>query len=312
MATENENSNIGRPLIFGEVLFDHFPDGSRVLGGAPFNVAWHLQGFQANPLFVSRIGDDISGEEVLEKMAIWGMDTRGMQRDLSHPTGTVQVSLIDGQPSFDICPEQAYDYIQSAPMVDILVKEQFRLLYYGSLAARNAISQQTLQWLSETTNISAFVDINLRTPWWTSQGIHWLLNSARWIKLNSDEFNQITGVPSAARRTEAARALLSRFGAELLILTLGAEGAALISDGDGDGDELYAAPSPVNHIVDTVGAGDAFSAVTLLGLLHGWEHVRILNNALDFAAAICRVRGATVIDRALYHDFLQRWENQHP
>ncbi len=308
MATENENLNMGRPLIFGEVLFDHFPDGSRVLGGAPFNVAWHLQGFQVNPLFVSRIGDDVSGHEVLEKMAIWGMDTRGIQRDQSHPTGTVQVSLIDGQPSFEICPEQAYDYIQRAPVADILTKDKFTLLYYGSLAARNAITQKTLHWLSDTTNIPAFVDINLRAPWWTPQEIQWAINSAHYLKLNSDEFNQIAGDTPTSQRREAARALLNTYGTKLLILTLGAEGALLVSNMD----ELYAAAPPINDIIDTVGAGDAFSAVTLLGLLRGWEHARILNNALDFAAAICRLRGATIVDRAFYHDFLQRWEKQYP
>ena len=308
MATENKNSTIGRPLVFGEVLFDHFPDGSRVLGGAPFNVAWHLHGFQVKPLFVSRIGDDIPGREVLEKMALWGMDTRGVQRDQSHPTGAVQVSLLNGQPSFEILPEQAYDYIERAPVANILAKDKFAVLYHGSLAARGAVTQQTLHRLSDTTTIPAFVDINLRAPWWTQQEIRWNLHNARWLKLNSDEFSQIAGDPPISRRLEAAHALLNAFGVDLLIITLGAEGALLVTDVN----ELSAPPSPISDIVDTVGAGDAFSAVTLFGLLHGWEPVRILNNALDFAAEICRIRGATVLDCKFYQDILQRWDNRYP
>jgi sugar/nucleoside kinase (ribokinase family) len=57
-----------RPCIFGEVLFDHFPDGKRVLGGAPFNVAWHLQAFGEAPRFISRVGDDAEGDEIRTAM----------------------------------------------------------------------------------------------------------------------------------------------------------------------------------------------------------------------------------------------------
>ena len=87
-----------RPLIFGEVLFDHFPDGTAVLGGAPFNVAWHLHAFGLRPLMISRIGNDELGGRVQEAMQKWGMDCSGMQiRHCTHPTGTVQVTFQDGR-----------------------------------------------------------------------------------------------------------------------------------------------------------------------------------------------------------------------
>ena len=72
------NKKRNRPIIFGEVLFDCFPDGSRVLGGAPFNVAWHLQAFGAEPLFVSRVGNDPMGRKIRDAMLQWGMDTSGL------------------------------------------------------------------------------------------------------------------------------------------------------------------------------------------------------------------------------------------
>ena len=59
------------PAIFGEVLFDCFEDGSRVLGGAPFNVAWHLQAFGCKPLLISRVGDDPMGKLIRETMLQW-------------------------------------------------------------------------------------------------------------------------------------------------------------------------------------------------------------------------------------------------
>lgn len=79
-----------RPAIFGEVLFDYFPDGQRILGGAPFNVAWHLQAFKQRPKFISRIGADQSGCEVSKAMDSWGMDRTSLQIDPVHPTGKVQ------------------------------------------------------------------------------------------------------------------------------------------------------------------------------------------------------------------------------
>ena len=82
---------VGQPLIFGEVLFDRFPDGSEVLGGAPFNVAWHLQGFGLRPRLISRIGEDRAGRRVVEAMDRWGLDTAGVQRDLRRPTGAVDI-----------------------------------------------------------------------------------------------------------------------------------------------------------------------------------------------------------------------------
>ncbi len=79
--------------IFGEVLFDHFPDGKRVLGGAPFNVAWHLQAFGLAPRFISRVGADAEGESVLTAMREWGMDTQAVQIDAHRPTGRVSVQI---------------------------------------------------------------------------------------------------------------------------------------------------------------------------------------------------------------------------
>lgn len=304
MAAEAAIADIGKPLIFGEVLFDRFPDGTNVLGGAPFNVAWHLQGFGLNPLFVSCIGKDPAGREILDKMTAWGMDTRGIQYNDTHPTGTVQISLMANQPSFDICPEQAYDYIEQQPVAQLLTDENLSLLYHGSLAIRNETTRRTLQWLSATSNLPAFVDINLRPPWWTQDDIEWALRNAHWLKLNNDELDRIAGSPADSSLEERCHTLLDRFKLELLILTLGEDGALLVSHSR----ELHGKAEPVARIIDTVGAGDAFSSVTLLGLLHHWEPSRILDNALDFAAAICGIRGATLFDHVFYKDFVQRWE----
>ena len=131
----------GPPLIVGEVLFDHFPDGSAVLGGAPFNVAWHLQGFGASPLFVSRVGSDEESAAVQSTMAHWRMRTEALQTDPDRPTGQVEVSLEAGSPSFDILADQAYDRIDWRVASQQVAAQHPALIYHGTLVARTPAAQ---------------------------------------------------------------------------------------------------------------------------------------------------------------------------
>jgi len=305
MATERTIENTGRPLVFGEVLYDHFPDGHAVLGGAPFNVAWHLQGFGLSPLFISRIGTDAAGDHVINTMTEWNMDIKGVQRDQEHPTGTVNVSITAGQPSFDICQDQAYDYIEQRPINRLLANSAFSLLYHGSLVLRNRVTRETLHWLTPQFSRSIFVDINLRPPWFDLHEIRWALNNAHWLKLNIDELNQLTPQQNPSVDVlPRGRSLLNQYELDLLILTLGENGAYLIDNST----ELHDKPSQTPGLIDTVGAGDAFSAVTILGILLGWDRAKTLSNALEFSSAICSVRGATLSDHAFYRRFIERWE----
>ena len=100
-----------RICIFGEVLFDHFPDGRRVLGGAPFNVAWNLCALGADPLLISRVGTDGNALSVRSAMQVWGMSMAGLQSGPEAPTGLVQVTFADGEPAYEIVHPAAWDAI---------------------------------------------------------------------------------------------------------------------------------------------------------------------------------------------------------
>ncbi len=113
-----------RPVIFGEVLFDRFPDGSLVLGGAPFNVAWHLQAFGQAPLLISRVGDDPLGRQVRGAMLDWGMDTAGLQLDSAHATGTVEVRFDHGEPSYGPWPPACADGSAAPAICDRVSDDQ--------------------------------------------------------------------------------------------------------------------------------------------------------------------------------------------
>lgn len=295
----------GRPLVFGEVLFDTFPDGAEVLGGASFNVAWHLQGLGLNPLFITRIGDDAQGQRVLEAMRAWGMDWRGVQIDGERSTGRVDVQLDHGQPTYTVLPDRAYDFIERDVALAALSGKTLSLLYHGSLIARSSVSRALLQTLRSLPHLPAVVDVNLRAPWWNCELVDTLLRAARWVQLNETELAEVTECAALPKQKieAAARALCERYDLEFLILTQGAQGAYFISPTT----TRYGAAKQIDDLVDTVGAGDAFSAVTILGLTQGWPLSLVLKRALEFAATVCHLRGPISQDRELYTRYLARW-----
>ncbi len=293
-----------RPIVFGELLFDEFDDGIDVLGGAPFNVAWHLQGFGLQPLLISRVGADELGRQVLDTLRHRDMDARGIQIDAEHPTGRVQVRTQNGQPSFTILPDQSYDFIDETDTRRALRGVAAALFYHGSLAARGA-SAVALMALRNRLDVPVFVDINLREPWWRHESVMNMLQGARWLKLNDGELSTLLKRPLATvdDLVKGADELRDHCGCEWLMLTLGAQGAMLLSD-----DKQYSAAATVPvEIVDTVGAGDAFSSVMILGIILNWDMPICLQRAVDFAAAVCAQRGATSREHALYTSHLERW-----
>jgi fructokinase len=287
--------------IFGEVLFDVFPDGQQVLGGAPFNVAWHAQAFGLSPQFISRVGNDSAGERVIAAMHNWGMRLSGLQQDPEHPTGKVQVSLsADNEPAYDIVPECAYDFIDAAVLPRGMVCAP---LYQGTLALRNAVSRRAVEVLKRQGKGGTFIDVNLRPPWWDRDTVLANLAGVGWIKLNSHELGLL--VPDAASVDKAIELFMQRYAPELLIVTLGDAGALAITQA---GETARAQPDRQHTVVDTVGAGDAFASVVLLGVLRRWPLPLIMQRAQSFASAIVGVRGATVSDMAFYQPFLEAWE----
>ena len=284
-----------RILVFGEVLFDVFPNGEQVLGGAPFNVAWHLQALGDQPCFVSRVGEDAAGSRILAAMCDWGMETSGVQHDSEHATGRVAVDLIDDEPHYRIVAETAYDFIDPQQVPEATAGD---ILYHGSLGIRHKVSRAALERLREA-GPAVFLDVNLRAPWWSQESLAGWLETARWIKLNLEELRLLGFSDPVQER--ALEQFQSRFRPEQVILTRGESGALVRSL---DGDLSCVAPDPVAELVDTVGAGDAFSAVYLHGLAGGWPIRKSLETAQRFAAKIIGRRGAVPGERSFYREFI--------
>ncbi|MEE4216511.1 MAG: carbohydrate kinase [Xanthomonadales bacterium] len=282
-----------RVCIFGEVLFDHFPDGRRVLGGAPFNVAWNLAALGEDPLLLSRVGTDADGDSVRVAMQVWGLDTSGLQKGPGEHTGQVRVRIEDGEPAYDIVRPVAWDAIEQAES-----PPPCGLLYHGSLALRSARSRASLLALRAAGPQTVFVDVNLRDHWWDPGTVSGLLDGAHWAKFNEDELDRLA--PPGDSPQARARATIERHGLQALLLTGGERGARLFTAA---GEMLEARPGREVEVVDTVGAGDAFAAVVMLGILRDWPLQTSLDRAQAFASAVVGQRGATVHDKAFYAPF---------
>ena len=282
--------------VFGEVLFDCFPGGERVLGGAPFNVAWHLHALGDSPHFISRVGNDKPGKRILAAMDGWGMNKDRMQIDSQHQTGKVQVNVIENEPHYHITPECAYDFIDVGEIADI---QPGGILYHGTLGLRHDVSRAAFRQLAQSADRSIFLDVNLRDPWWEKQAVYRWLEMARWVKLNLNEL-RLLGFTAADIQLEMAN-LRSRFDIEQVILTRGEQGAIVLAD---DHRFHQVVPEKMDHFVDTVGAGDAFTAIYIHGLISHWPISDTLKIGQRFASRIIGMRGATPSDPAFYQDFV--------
>lgn len=295
----------GRPhriVVAGEVLFDVFPDGDR-LGGAPFNFACHLQGMGATPLLFSRVGADERGARIRVAMEARHLATTGLQVDPDHPTGWVTVTLGDGGHRFTIHRDVAYDYLDGKAVAAAMAAHPVDLFYFGTLACRAPTSRAAILAAAAATPGRRFLDVNLRPDCWEIDQVRACLHHATVVKINDEEVATLAPLLSLPEGEEAAvEALGRRFALEAVILTRGGEGAAWYG-----ADGWHRGASPAVEVVDTVGAGDAFAAVSALGLLHGWPPALCLKRAAALAAAVCTMRGACPKEAGFYTPFRDAW-----
>ena len=284
------------PIVFGEVLFDHFPDGKHVLGGAPFNVAWDLHGLGVESLFLSAVGEDDEGREILGKMSEWGMRTDGVQIE-DQSTGKVAVSFDNGQPSYEIVHPVAFDFI-SPPTIE-LSTDKYSLLYLGSLAFRSEVSQRTLTQIIESTDLPRFVDVNIRDPWFDTAWLDVLIQDATWVKMSDEELIRLSSISHCDDRDhliQGTAELERRYNVDTFLITAGASGAYLIQN-----ETIIHAPAPKPPtIADTVGAGDSFAAAMIAGFVREDSPQPALERAAAFASRVCGLSGATTNDRSFY------------
>ena len=249
------------------------------------------------PRFISAVGFDEQADKVLDRMSQSQLPTDFVQRN-QFSTGAVNVSFADGEPEYEIPLGQAFDHIEYDPATIESVTPS--LLYHGSLIWRNPTSRQSLTHLRSNIQAPIFVDLNLREPWFDPQWLPEILGGISILKLNKNELQAVTGTPAAAdnNAVEAAAVAFKRqHNLDQLWVTAGSEGAWLF---DRDDNASWEAVPPVDGFVDSVGAGDAFAAYVIYGLLNELPAKVTLRQAVRFAARICQIRGATSQDVSVY------------
>ncbi|KQW42342.1 MULTISPECIES: PfkB family carbohydrate kinase [unclassified Roseateles] len=274
-------------LVLGEALVDEFHDGP-VAAGAPFNVARSLAALGVPVRFVSRIGaDDAAGRLVLDSAARFDLAACGIQRDTTHATGRVGVHEDGvGGHRFEIHADAAWDHLE-APAAAAA-----GIVYFGSLAQRHAVSRAAIRASVKGASGPRLLDLNLRPGTDTPELAAESLMLADWVKLNEDELDCLL-----AWFEPTLPALMARFALQRLVVTRGAAGYALY----GQQGRLLAAGEGVAQraFVDSVGAGDGFTAMLLAGLSLGRDLSAALALANRYAAMICGARGPLPADAAL-------------
>lgn len=275
------------PLVIGlgELLWDCFPTG-RLPGGAPANVAYHVQQLGIPAAVVTRVGTDALGDELVAFLTSKGLRTDLVQRDPLHPTGTVTATpQADGRTDYVFLENSAWDFLEARPLpiVDAIV--------FGTLAQRTETGRRGIyDTLRSEISPSCLVvyDINLRPPFFQPEWIWNSLALARVVKLNDDEARVLAEMLSTPMATpkDVAHQLLQRYPQlELVCITRGSHGAIGVSR-----DETVEVPGRPVQVVDTVGAGDAFTAAMIAFRLQQWP----LETTLHYANRI----GALVASRA--------------
>ena len=284
-----------RPTVqvigLGELLWDCFPD-RRLPGGAPANVAFHAQQLGLSAAVATRVGQDELGNELIKFLASRGLSTDFVQIDPVHQTGTVMITPdTSAGVNYTFLENSAWDFLEAKPeLLDAVRSAQ--AICFGTLgqrrpAARNAI-HLCLQ--SAPKGCQIVYDVNLRPPFFAKD---WILKSLKYatvVKLNDGEVKALTKLFdfSSSDEIRFAKRLLDHFKQlQLVCITRGERGCLGVTC-----DEDLDLPGVPVDIVDTVGAGDAFTAAVIFGQLGKWSLAKTLDLANRFGSLVAGRAGA--------------------
>jgi fructokinase len=295
-----------KPVIIGlgEILWDLLPDG-KMLGGAPANFAYHCMQMGADSKVVSAIGDDELGKEILAKTNSLGLVTEYIQINTTFDTGKVSVKLDnEGHPTYSIHENVAWDFIEATEKTADLLSSADAICF-GSLAQRSTVSRKTINTYlrSAPADCIKVFDINLRQEYFSKELIESSLYDSNILKINDDELEVLSRMFNLGKtENQKIEQLISDFDLTLIALTKGQSGSSIYTRGEIS--HLY---SPKVKVVDTVGAGDSFTAALIVGLLNELEISKIHKLASEISAYVCTQKGATPdIPKELTKDFNRR------
>lgn len=307
-----ETLNI-KGVCFGEILWDNLPTG-RKLGGAPLNVAYHLNTLGIYTEMLTRVGIDPNGFDIMALCKELSVPTTLFQQDSDQPTSTVEVHIDEKKDvRYEIVYPVAWDFIALGPK-EIESVGQADFFVFGSLSTRNDISYQTLIELLKVASYKV-LDINLRAPFYSKERIFELLTYADLVKMNAEELALVAewlAIDVQYRDQEKVDVIMAQFDIAELIVTYGAAGAVYHSF---SGKFSYHYPALQVEVKDTIGSGDSFLAAFLYLRCQNKDEIRP-EEILEFAATLsgfvtqsngaCPAYDATTINRFEWLNKLQK------
>ena len=252
-------------VAIGAVLWDVFPDGER-LGGAPANFAVHAAALGARSAMVSCVGDDARGKIALEILSGRGVATDAVQVHAHRPTGSVNVTFVDGQPAYEIVEGVAWDAITWCSELAPIARSAHALCF-GTLDQRDAQSRRTITNFLDAVppDCLRVLDVNFRQHYHTDEIVRESIARADVLKLNDEEVVLLRDYVGGEEDVDAFLTdICVRFDLQCVILTLGEYGCRIVSEGG-----IWQAVGKRQQVVNTVGAGDAFTAAFVMHLLAG-------------------------------------------
>lgn len=273
-------------ISFGEILWDELPGGME-LGGAPLNVVADLRKLGVNARIISGVGNDKLGKDALNALNKIGLSTDHVQVN-DHKTGLVKVDLDqNGSPEYQILNDRAWDHIQLTPgMKQAVLESQY--LVFGTLIFRNEVSSNTIRSVLSTYVGRCIVDVNFRKPFYSKELVEEILGYADVLKINDEELREIShwkGIQGDYRKM--IQTLSELYDLKLVVLTKGEEGAVLYKD-----EVFYEEKGKNVHVVNTIGAGDAFLAGVIYSLIHDLSPKRTIQIANKMGAFAATSKGA--------------------
>ncbi len=282
-----------KPMVagIGEVLWDVLGD-TETLGGAPVNFAYHVGQLGTTALAISSIGDDVRGQRAISTLMEYRVATDHITVIDGAPTGYVQASVDSGGVATYVFPDEvAWDRIRIDSTTMELVS-RLDAVCFGSLAQRSAHSRLTIQRFLKSLHpgVLKVFDLNIRQGYYSTEIIRDSLEQADILKLNDEEIVLLARLEDLKGSVdEQLRLLVERYRLSLAALTRGAHGSLLVSSA-----AISDHPGYQTEVVDTIGAGDSFTAVTAVGMLKGYSLESINEHANRVAAHVCSYRGAMV------------------
>ena len=275
----------------GELLWDCFHD-RRLPGGAPANVAFHAQQLGLSTAVATRVGKDESGEELGKFLSARGLSTELVQTDANHQTGTVTVWPQDkSSVGYTFLENSAWDFLEATPEL-LEAVQSAQAICFGTLGQRRPVSRHTIQQCLRSVSNECLVvyDVNLRPPFFARDWIAKSMSHATVVKLNDEEVKVLTQLFDYRPEDEIrfAKRLLDDYKKlQLVCVTRGSKGCLAVSC-----DEEIELPGVPVTVVDTVGAGDAFTAAIIYGHLHKWPLASTIELANRFGSLVAGRSGA--------------------